>query len=162
VSILVVMFMLNVHWDLREVWLSCTLTGKFYILCLLVSAIYISYSLVRTALDIRCLPRDRASTDALRVRSRLIDMNRGIENLRQFNTLLFLLFGIFFANEAFATLREIQQQAVSLSGARIDIFVPLTVFAFVVFVILAFLHGFQWIVAARLRSKLASISLREE
>jgi hypothetical protein len=149
------MFILNVHWEPREVWLVLTLPAKFYFLCLLGSAIYISCSLVRTALDIRCLPRELESTDAPRARSRLIQMNRRMENLRQLNTLLFFLFGIFFANETFATLRAIQLSAMALSGARIDIFVPLTVFAFVVFAMLTILHSFQWVVAARLRSELA-------
>jgi len=83
-------------------------------------------------------------------------MTRGIETLRQFHTLLFFLFGIVFANEVFATLRAIEYSSMSLSAARIDVFEPVTAFALFVFAVLAFLHAFQWIVAARLQSSFAT------
>lgn len=44
----------------------------------------------------------------------------------------------------------------SLSAARIDVLEPVTAFAFWVFVVLTFLHAFQWAVAARLQSAFAA------
>jgi hypothetical protein len=155
-------FILNLRWNFWEVWLVLTFTAKFYFLCLLGSAVYMNYLLVRTTLEFRRMRTGRAATDAPSARSRLIQLNRRIETVRQFNTLLFFLFGIIFANEILATLRAIQLSAMSLSGARLDIFVPLTLFALLVFAILAFLLGFQWVVGASLQSKLASISVQEE
>jgi hypothetical protein len=150
------------HWDLREAWLVLTLTAKFYILCLFLGAVYVSYLLAQTTFDMRGFLTDKAAGRAPGVRSRLFEMDGRIENLRQFNTMLLILFGIFFANETFSTLRAVQLSALSLSAARIDSFEPLTLFAFFVLVILAFLHGFQWIVAARLRSSRASLWLQEQ
>jgi hypothetical protein len=150
------------HWDLREAWLVLTLTAKFHILCLFLGAVYVSYLLAQTTFDMRGFLTDKAAGRAPGVRSCLFEMDGRIENLRQFNTMLLILFGIFFANETFSTLRAVQLSALSLSAARIDSFEPLTLFAFFVLVILAFLHGFQWIVAARLRSSRASLWLQEQ
>jgi hypothetical protein len=58
----------------------------------------------------------------------------------------------------FATLRGIRLYSASLSGARMDVFEAPTAFAFIVFVVLVFLHTFQWILAARLQSHRAANS----
>jgi hypothetical protein len=150
------MFILTVHWDLRSVWAVLTVTAKFYFLCFLVAAIYTTYFLIRTASRLHQLPRDAASTDATRVRFRLIEITRGIETLRQFHILLFLLFGLVCTNEIFATLRAIQYSLMSLSAARIDVFEPVAALAFCTFAMLVFLHTFQWIVAARLQPYLTT------
>jgi hypothetical protein len=76
-----------------------------------------------------------------------------MESIRQFHKLLLLLFGVVFTDEMFATLRGIRLYELSLSGARMDIFVAPTAFAFVVFVVLIVLHIFQWAVAALLQSQ---------
>jgi hypothetical protein len=92
------------------------------------------------------------SIEAAFVKRRQFEITRRIETLRQFHALLFLLFGIVFANEMFATLRAIEYSSMSLSAARIDVFEPLTAFAFFVFVVLVFLHSFQWIVGSRVQN----------
>jgi len=150
------MFILTVHWDLRLLWAVLTVTARFYVLCLLAAAAYTTYFLARTVPRLRRLQKGVATTDRASVKRRLIEMTRGIETLRQFHTLLFFLFGIVFANEVFATLRAIEYSSMSLSAARIDVFEPVTAFALFVFAVLAFLHAFQWIVAARLQSSFAT------
>ena len=156
------MFISTVGDDIGALWLTLTYAAKFYIFCLLIGAVYTICLLARTVFRLRVLHRDVEVTDPPRVRSQLIEMSRGIENLRQFNLLLFFLFGVSFANETFATLRAIRSMSLSLSGARIDIFEPLVAFAFLAFVVLALLHTVQWIVAARLQAKLSSISLQHD
>jgi flagellar biosynthesis protein FlhB len=150
------MFILTVHWDLRLEWAVLTVTAKFYVFCLLAAAAYTTFFLVQTVSRIRRLQKDVASIDATPVKCRLIEMTRGIENLRQFHILLFFLFGMFFANEMFALIRAIEYSSMSLSAARIDVFEPVAAFAFFVFVVLTLLHVFQWIVAARLQSFFAA------
>jgi len=76
--------------------------------------------------------------------------------------LLFFLFGGFFANETFATFRTIRYASISLAEARIDIFGPLVTFAFSAFLVVIFIHGGQWIVSARLQSKMTSIMSRDD
>jgi len=143
------MFILTVHWDVRLLWASLTITAKFYILVLLASTVYSTCSLARIAIRVRRLLKHEASTD---VSLRQMEMTRAVGTLRQFHTFLFLLFGICCANEVFATLRAIQYSAVSLSAAKMDVFRPVTAFAFFVFVVLLFLHVFQWTVAHRLQA----------
>jgi hypothetical protein len=150
------MFILTVHWDLRLVWAALTVTAKFYVFCLLVAAAYTTFFLLQTVSRIRRLQKDVASIDATPVKCRPIEMTRGIENLRQFHILLFFLFGVFLANEMFALIREIEYSSMSLSAARADVFEPVAAFAFFVFVVLALLHVFQWIVAARQQSFFAA------
>lgn len=89
------MSVLTVHWDSRLLRAVLTVTVKFYVLCLLTAAAYTIYVLARTVSRVRRVHRDVASTAAARVKCRLIEMNRVIENLRQFHTLPFFLFGIF-------------------------------------------------------------------
>jgi hypothetical protein len=134
----------------------------FYIVCLLASAIYVSCSLGSKLLASRQLHGERSRVDGPAASQRLSQMIRETENLRQFNMLLLLCFGIFFANQTIRTFRAVRFSAMSLSGATADIFVPPTIFALLVFAILTFLHSVQWIVNARLHLKLASISLHEE
>ena len=156
------MLVLTMDWDLRVLWLTLTLTARFYLLCLFVSAGYTLYFFARTVSHLRRFAPGVAPADAPRTSSRLIEMTLRVENLRQLNTLFFYLFGIFFANEVIATLRAIEFASMSLSGARIAIFEPLARFAFFVFAVIAFVHTLQWATAARLQSELASITFREQ
>jgi hypothetical protein len=146
------------HLDLRLLWAIVTVTAKLYFLCLLVAAIYSTSVSIRTASRLRRLPKDATSTGTRDGKAHLIKMTRGIETLRQFHILLFLLFGIVCANEIFATLRTIRLFEMSLSGASINVFEPVAAFAFCVFVVFIFLHIFQWIVMARLQSYCPFIS----
>jgi hypothetical protein len=145
------MYILTVPWDLRSLWAIFTVTAKFYIVCLLIAAAYTIFFLARTALRLRRASKDAASADAARVKPRLVEITKGIDNLRQFHTLLFLLSGVSCANEMFATLRTVRYSWMSLSAARIDVFEPVVAFAFFVFALLVFLHAFQWTVAARVQ-----------
>jgi hypothetical protein len=86
-------------------------------------------------------------------------MSAQIENLRQFHTLLFLLFGVCCANEVFATLRGIKYSSMSLSAPTIEVFEPVVAFAFFVFVVLMFMHALQWTVAVRLQSAFAAANV---
>ncbi len=147
------MFILTMHWDLRSLWAVLTVTAHLYILCLTVAAVYSTGSLVRIAFRLRLLSKN-AATDVSDVRSRLFEMGSGIEALRQFHTLLFLLFGVCCANEVVALLRAIQYSSVSLSAVRMDVFEPVAAFAFFVLAVLLLLHVFQWAVATRLRPAL--------
>jgi hypothetical protein len=131
-------------------------TAKFYVLGLLMSAVYIVFSLTRMVVRLRRLPTD--ASNAPHLRSLLNEMVQSAENLRQFNILLFFLFGISFFTEMSATIRTIRFFAISLSEARINIFEPLVAFAISVFIVLALLHTLQWTVAARVQSKLNSIT----
>jgi len=144
--------------NIREMFLGLTYAARFYILLLLVSGAYMICSLARTFLSLRRMAGDVAIAEAPRERSRLIKMAGRVEHFRQLNTLLFFLFGIFFANETLNTLRGIQMMSMSLSGARIDIFGPLAGFALFVFIVLAFLHTAQWAAAAQLQSMLNRIN----
>jgi hypothetical protein len=145
------MFILAVPWDVRALWGVLPITAKFYLFCLLVAAAYTIYFLTRTLSRLHRLPQDIPSK-----RRSLLEMTNAMEGLRQFHTLLFLLFGVFFADEMFATLRAIRYASASLSGATMDIFEAPTAFAFLVFVVLVFLHVFQWVVAAHLHRRFAS------
>jgi hypothetical protein len=147
------MFILTVHWDMRLVWAVLTVTAKFYILFLLAATVYSTSSLALITIRLHRLLKHGASAD---MSLRLIEMTKRVESLRQFHTLLFLLFGLCCANEVFATLRTIHYSWLSLSAAKIDVFEPVTAFAFLVFVVLTFLHAFQWAVAARLQSTFAA------
>ena len=146
------MFILTGHWDVRLFWGVLPVTAKFYLFFLLMAAAYTIYFLTRTLSRLHRLPQGAPTGNETRLRLRLIELTNGMENLRKFHTLLFLLFGVFFTDEMFATLQSIRLSAASLSGARMDIFEAPTAFAFIVFVVLVFLHIFHWTVAARLQS----------
>lgn len=148
------MVILTVHWDLRLMWELLTITAKFYVLCLLAGVAYSTYSLARTASRLPKLLKHTASTH--RETFSVTEMMKRLENLRQFHALLLLLFGVCCANEVFATVQSIKLSSMSLSAARIDVFEPVILFAFFVFLVFAFLHALQWVVAARLQSSFAA------
>jgi hypothetical protein len=150
------MFILTSHWDVRLFWGVLPVTAKFYLFCLLIAAAHTVYFLTRTLSRLHRLPQGAPSSEETCLRLSLFELTNGMETLRQFHTLLFLLFGVFFADEMFATIRGIRLYSASLSGARMDIFEAPTAFAFIVFVVLVFLHAFQWVVAARLQSHRAA------
>jgi hypothetical protein len=146
------MFILTVHWDLRLLWAGLTETAKFYIFCLLVAAGYTAVVLIRTVSRLRHLSKDSALTASPRVGHSLIQMTKGIENLRQLHTLFFFLFGVFLTNEMYAAVRAILDSRMSLSALGFEVFGPVIAFAFCVSIIFLFLHVSQWIIAARLQS----------
>lgn len=152
------MFIFTGHWDVRLFWGVLPVTAKFYLFFLLIAAAHTMYFLTRTLSRLHRLPKDAPCSNKTHLRLSLIELTNGMENLRQFHGLLFLLFGVFFTDEMFATLQGIRLSAASLSGARMDIFEAPTAFAFIVFVVLVFLHALQWIVAARLQSHRAANS----
>lgn len=146
------MFILTVHWDLRMLWAGLTVTAKFYILCLVLAAGYSAVVLVRTSSRLHSLSKEGAASDPPRVKHQVIEMTKGIENLRQLHTLLFFLFGVFFTNEIYAAVRAIQDSRMSLSALGFEVFGPVIAFAFCTFVTFAVLHVLQWVLAARLQS----------
>ena len=105
-----------------------------------------TYSLVRIVVWLRRNARNKTVT------KKLDEMKTKTQSLREFHTMLFLLFGLSASNEVFNVLRGIQNSAVSLSAARFDVFGPVVAFAFVVFAVLLLLHGFRWAVAHCLRT----------
>jgi hypothetical protein len=146
------MFILTVHRDLRILWAGLTVTAKFYTFCLAVAAGYSAVVLVRTSSRFHRLSKDVEASDPPRVKHQIIEMTKGIDNLRQLHTLLFFLFGVFFTNEIYAAVRAIQDSRMSHSALGFEVFGPVIVFAFCTFVRFAVLHVFQWLVAARLQS----------
>lgn len=143
------MYILSVHWDLLMLWAILFLTAKLYIFCLLAAVVYTIYSLSRAMVRFRSAQRTTA--DAEPAGLGLLAIARTIENVRQLLLLLLYLFGVTLANEVFATLRAVRESAVSLSALGVDVFEPCAAFAFFVSGVLAVLHTFQWIIAARLR-----------
>jgi hypothetical protein len=137
--------------DVWGLWLIISLAGKVYICYLLTAVAYATVFHIRTLLRLYDLQKADAPDESGADRSRLASMWRGIENMRQLQLLLLLVFGIALANEVLATLRGIRYSSMSLSEASIEVFEPAATFAFVVFGILTFLHVSQWIVVARLR-----------
>jgi len=119
--------------DILSIWMSLTVVGKFYVFCLLVGAAYANIFLVRALLHLNAL-RSEGGSDASEAKSRLTDVSRRIDNVRQFHLLLMLLSGIVLAGEVFATLRSIRYSFMSLSGASVEVFEPCVAFAFFVFV----------------------------
>jgi hypothetical protein len=144
------MFILTMHWDLRALFAGLTITARLYVFSLVAAAAYSTYTSASMVFRFYRVSKNLV-TDDNDVRTRLPEMASSVETLRQFHTLLFLMFGVCCANEAFAILRAIQYSSASLSAARMDIFEPVTAFAFFVFAVLLVLHIFQWAVAARLR-----------
>ena len=142
------MLILSVPWDFRSLWASLTITAKFYIICLLAASAYSTYSLTRMTVRLRQIAKREKAEMVL-----LANMMAKAQILREFHTMLFLLFGLFCSNELFKTLQGIQNSAVSLSAARFDVFEPVIAFAFFVFAVLLLLHVFRWAVAHRLQSK---------
>ena len=128
-----------------------SITAQIYVLCLLVGAVLSTYSLARIAQRFRQLTKLLSAPNKNEIRLRLNAMDSQIQTLRQFHTLLFLLFGVCWANEVFATFRGIRDSSMSLAAATMDVFEPVVAFVFFVFVVLLFLHVFQWAVAHRLQ-----------
>jgi hypothetical protein len=141
------MLILSLPWDFRPLWAALTLTSKLYIICLLAASAYTTYSLTRITVRLRKIAK-REKAEML-----LVDMMTAkAQTLCEFHAALCLLFGLCCSNEVFATMRGIQNSAVSLSAARFDVFGPVVAFAFFVFAVLLFLHGLRWAVAHRLRA----------
>jgi len=138
---------LTVHWDFRSIWAALTLTAKLFLICLLAASAHSTYSLTHITVRLRLM--------AKREKAEMVQVNKMMakaQTLREFHTMLFLLFGLCCSNEVFNTLRGVENSAVSLSAARFDVFGPVVAFAFFVFVVLLFLHGFRWAVAHRLQA----------
>jgi hypothetical protein len=142
------MLILSVPWDFRSLWISLTITSKLYIICLLVASAYSVYGLTRIAIRLRQIAKPENADMVL-----LANMMAKEQTLREFHTMLFLLFGLCCSNELFQTLRAIQNSAVSLSAATWEVFGPVIALAFFVFAVLLLLHLFRWAVAQRLQSK---------
>jgi hypothetical protein len=123
------------HWDLRALLAVLTVTARFYTFGLMTAAVYSTYSSARMGFRLYRVSKKRA-TDFNDVQPLLFEMASRIENLRQFHALLFLLFGVCCTNEVVPNLRAIQYSLASLSAARMDIFEPVTAFAFFVFAVL--------------------------
>jgi hypothetical protein len=140
------MLILSVPWDFRSLWVVLSITAKFYTICLLAGAVYSTYSLASIVVWLR------RSAGNKTVIKELDEMRAKTLSLREFQTMLFLVFGLCASNEVFNVLRGIQNAAVSLSAARFDVFWPVVAFVFFVFAVLLFLHGFRWAVAHRLRA----------
>jgi hypothetical protein len=140
------MLILSVPWDFRSLWAVLSITAKFYTICLLAGAVYSTYSLASIVVWLR------RSAGNKTVIKELDEMRAKTLSLREFQTMLFLVFGLCASNEVFNVLRGIQNAAVSLSAARFDVFWPVVAFVFFVFAVLLFLHGFRWAVAHRLRA----------
>ena len=66
-------------------WGILPITVKLYVLCLVVASVYTTYFLARTLLHLYRMPLDT------NIATRLIEMSRRIENLRQFHMLLSFL-----------------------------------------------------------------------
>jgi hypothetical protein len=147
------MFIFTRDWDVRYFWELLPFTAKGYLIFLFIAAAYTIYFLIRTLFRLHRSPQSLPSSDKARLSLGKIELTNGMESIRQFHKLLLLLFGVVFTDEMFATLRGIRLYELSLSGARMDIFVAPTAFAFVVFVVLIVLHIFQWAVAALLQSQ---------
>ena len=143
-------------------WEVLPIVTRFHIVCLFVSAVYISYSLGSKLLCQPTIARGKAACGWACCKPTAVSDGPRDRKLAPVQHASFLAFGIFFANQTISTLRAVRFSAMSLSGATIDIFVPPTIFAPLVFVTLTFLHSFQWIVNTRLDLKFASISLHEE
>ena len=142
------MLILSVPWDFRSLWISLTITAKLYLICLLAASAYSTYSLTRITVHLRQIVKRENAGMVL-----LTNMRAKEQTLREFHTMLFLLFGLCCSNEVFNTLRGIQNSAVSLSAATWSVFGPVIAFAFSVFAVLLLLHVFRWAVAQCLQSK---------
>ena len=142
-----IMLILSVPWDFRSLWAALTITAKLYIICLLAASAYSTYCLTRITVRLRQIAKREKAEMVL-----VVNMTAKTQTLREFHTMLFLLFGLCCSNELFNTLRGIQNSAVSLSAARFDVFGPVIAFAFFVFAVLLVLHGFRWAVAHRLQT----------
>lgn len=136
--------------DAHEMWESLSFVAKAYLLCLLMTSAYMSQSLLRILIASSHLGREGASLDAEKVETHLARLERSIENIRESQTMLLVLFGIASANEILAVLQSIRHSALSLSAAGVETFGPIARVALIVFGVLTFLHASQWATAVRL------------
>jgi hypothetical protein len=127
------MFILTVHWDMRLLWAALTITSQ--VLYRLRACSRGLLAVASIAIRFRRLLKHGASSG---LSLRVVEMTRRVENLRQFHGFLFLLFGICCVSEVFATLQTIQYSSIYLSVTRIDVFEPVTAFAFFAFAVLLF------------------------
>jgi hypothetical protein len=145
------MAILSVPWDIRGIWGVLTIMAKVYFCGLLCSVAYSAWFLWRTVLWAH--KRRERGNEPSDFGPYVSELTGRIDHVRQFNVSLFVLFGIVFTNEAFASIRAYRLSFLSLAGETIESFGPLVAFGFVVFVLFAFLHILQWTVASRLRSR---------
>jgi hypothetical protein len=113
-----------------------SITAQIYVGCLLLGAVLSTYSLARIARSFRQLTKLLSTANKNEIRLRLNAMDSQIQTLRQFHTLLFLLFGACCANEVFTTFRGIRYSSMSLSAATMEVFEPVTALVFFVFLVL--------------------------
>ena len=144
------MLILSVPWDFRSLWALLTITTKFYAICLFGGAIFSSYSLARIVVWLHRDARNKIVT------KEPAEMGKKVQSLREFHTMLFLLFGLCASNEVFSVLRVIQHSEVSLSPVGFGVFGPVVAFVFLVFGVLLFLHIFRWVVTHCLWAALAA------
>src|SRR3984893_11069573 len=131
---LINMLILSVPWDLRSIWAVLTITAKFYTICLLAGAAYSTYSLARIVVWLRRNARNKT------VIKELDEMRTKTLSLREFHTMLFLLFGLCASNEVFNVLRGSQNSAVSPPGDTFDVYASVVSFVFFVFAVLLVPH----------------------
>ena|ERR1700687_1094081 len=148
------MFILTVPWDLRALWAPVSVSARLYLLCLFVMAVYTVFRLMKVSLYLRILRKQGPGKAPPLLRQ---TRTARLRHLRQLHFLFLLIFGACFASEFFGIIRAVQNSAVSLSAATIQIFEPAAALAFVVFVTLAFLHSLQWFVSGRLERAARSL-----
>ena len=85
---LIYMLIVSVPWDFRSLWAVLTITAKFYTICLLAGTAYSTYSVARIVVWLRRNARNKA------VIKELDEMRSKTQSLREFHTMLFLLFGL--------------------------------------------------------------------
>jgi hypothetical protein len=149
------MHIFAVRYDLLALWEILSVIAKLYVSFLLLSFVYASYILPQALARLQSLHSRKDPIEVGLSNSTLLRIEQSIENVRQLQLLLLLLFGLTFANEVFSTLRGIRYSSMSLSAATIDVFEPRAAFSFVVFGALTLLHIFQWIATIRLRRNAA-------
>lgn len=133
-------------------WAGLTVTAKFYFTCLLVATGYSVALLVRAYTRVCRHSNEGSASDLSDLRRNFAEGSNRIENLRQFHSLLFFLFGIVLTNEVYACVRAILDSRMSLSALGLEVFSSAIAFAFCTLTTFAFLHSLQWFVAARLQS----------
>jgi hypothetical protein len=143
-----IMDILSVHWDFIVMCKVLSRTARFYFAFLLIFGGYASYSLARAS----------ARLSGVCERTALARVERRVANVRQTILLLLLLFGMTVANDAFVMYRGIRSYSQAAAGDGIDGFYPWVGFIFTVFSALVFLHGFQWVVSARLQRRAMDLS----
>ena len=129
-----------------------TITARAYLLVLLAYAAYTTYVLGRILHRLRRSRQPTTSDDGGREPWNLGRLAENLESVRQFNTFIFLLFGVDLSLETLAMIRTIVYMAMSLSAATIGVFGPLARFALFAMLVLTYLHVAQWFISAQLSS----------